>query len=109
MPTPFANALLRLWNKFALYRGFDANNPPATKEEAYRPVIALQLQEMRDVAGDIYRDANAQQAGAVCATCGAGPLDHFYTSWRDGRILCASCFRHRVGRGIAREADTYHP
>ena len=31
MPTPFTDApdaLLRLWNKFALHRGFDANNPP---------------------------------------------------------------------------------
>ncbi len=50
MPTPFTDVLLRLWNKFALHRGFDANNPPATIEGAYRQVIALQLQEMRDSA-----------------------------------------------------------
>jgi len=56
-PTPFTDApdpLLRLWNKFALHRGLHANNPPATMKKAYRQVIALQLQEMRDVAEDIY-------------------------------------------------------
>ncbi len=34
MPTPFTdapNALLRLWNKFALRRGLDANDPPARR------------------------------------------------------------------------------
>ncbi len=44
MPSLFTNtpdALLRLWNKFALHRDFDANNPPATIKEAYQQVIAL--------------------------------------------------------------------
>ncbi len=70
MPTPFANApgpLLRLWNNFALHRGHDANNPPATIEGAYRQVIALQLQEMRDVAEDIYRDALVAEEGLLDA------------------------------------------
>ncbi len=53
MPTPFTDAplaLLRMWNKFALSGDLDGSTPPATIEGAYRQVIALQLQEMRDSA-----------------------------------------------------------
>ncbi len=119
MPSLFTNtpdALLRLWNKFALHRGLDANNPPATIEEAYRQVIALQLGHVAYLLEDIYRDANAlvaeeglldanaQQAGAVCARCGAGDLEHFYTSKRRGTMLCEACFQRQVEGGQAREA-----
>ncbi len=44
----------------------------------------------------------------VCSDCGARHLEHFYTSRVGGSTLCASCFQHRVGRGIAREADIHH-
>ena len=32
---------------------------------------------------------------AMCAKCGAGDLEHFYTSKRGGRTLCAGCFEQR--------------
>ncbi len=41
---------------------------------------------------------------ATCARCGAGDLEHFYTSKRDGRTLCVACFEQRVERGLVREA-----
>jgi len=41
---------------------------------------------------------------ATCARCGAGDLEHFYTSKRDGRTLCAGCFAQRMERGLVREA-----
>ena len=46
---------------------------------------------------------NPQQARPVCATCGATNLEHFYTSKRKGRTLCAACFEQRVERGLAWE------
>ncbi len=39
----------------------------------------------------------------VCSDCGARHLEHFYTSKRDGRTVCASCFAQRVERGLVRE------
>jgi len=40
---------------------------------------------------------------AACCDCGARSLEHFYTSKRDGRTVCASCFAQRVERGLVRE------
>ncbi len=40
---------------------------------------------------------------AVCVDCGARHLEHFYTSKRDGRAVCASCFAQRVEQGLVRE------
>ncbi len=39
---------------------------------------------------------------ATCARCGAGSLEHFYTSMRNGKTLCTDCFQQRVERGLAR-------
>ena len=39
----------------------------------------------------------------VCVDCGARHLEHFYTSKRDGRAVCALCFAQRVERGLVRE------
>ncbi len=47
---------------------------------------------------------NLRRTLAVCARCGAGDLEHFYTSKRDGRTLCAGCFAQRMERGLVREA-----
>lgn len=32
---------------------------------------------------------------AICSRCGAGNLQHFFTSWRTGEMLCATCFQER--------------
>ncbi len=39
----------------------------------------------------------------VCRDCGARELEHFYSSKRDGRTLCAGYFQQRVERGLVRE------
>ncbi len=41
----------------------------------------------------------------VCAKCGATNLEHFYSSKRDGRTLCATCFAPRVEQSVARQTD----
>ena len=53
---------------------------------------------------DALLPVNLRRTLAVCAKCGAGDLEHFYTSKRDSRTLCAGCFEQRVERGLAREA-----
>ena len=42
-----------------------------------------------------------QASNTTCARCGAGDLEHFYTSKRNGNTLCTDCFQHRVERGLA--------
>ncbi len=112
-PTPFADApieLLCLWYKYALRGDLDSHNPPATFEEAYTQVVEAQLREMQAVAQDMCEhaealmaeeeelvDGNLRRTLAVCAKCGAKRLEHFYTSKRDGRMLCGICFQQRVG------------
>ncbi len=124
-PTSFADApeeLQRLWNKHALRGDLDRHNPPATAEEAYTQVVEVQFREMQAVAQEIREDAealiaeeeelvdgNLRRALAVCAKCGAKKLEHFYTSKRDGRMLCGTCFQQRVGQGVAREASSTDP
>ncbi len=41
---------------------------------------------------------------AICARYGAGELEHFYTSKRNGKVLYAGCFAQRLERGLVREA-----
>lgn len=31
-----------------------------------------------------------------CVECGAGGLQHFFTSWSTGETLCARCFQERI-------------
>ncbi len=64
MPTPFTDApdaLLHLWNKFALSGDLDGSTPPATMREAYNQVVAIQLRQMRDGGG--------RQSTRKCSTC----------------------------------------
>ncbi len=39
---------------------------------------------------------------AACVDCGAGELEHFYTSRTGGSTLCQWCFQSRVTRGTLR-------
>jgi len=96
---PFA--LQALWNKFALRRDLGGSNPPATMQEAYNQVVAVQLKEMREtveaIAADI-RNAKTDMlasAGppdqATCVRCGAGPLTQYLTARDTGATYCPEC------------------
>jgi len=59
MPTPFTDApdaLLHLWNKFALSGDLEGSTPPATMQEAYNHVVAIQLRQMREGVQAINED-----------------------------------------------------
>ncbi len=59
MSTPFTDALLRLWNKFALRGGVDAQNLPDSVQDAYNQVVAIQLRHMREAVEEINDDVRA--------------------------------------------------
>ena len=76
----------------------------------YNQVIEIQAQHLREVAQDIRQDlgclveesedellpVNLRRTLAVCAQCGAGDLEHFYTAKRTGKVLCQACYERRV-------------
>ncbi len=107
--------LQRWWNKVAILGGVDSQHPPATAQEAHRLLVEARLRQMQDVAKAIQEnvtallaesddellDANLRRTLAVCARCGAGDLEHFYTSRGGGEVLCPSCFQRRHPQGVA--------
>ncbi len=97
----------------------DGHTPPTAIVEAYLQVAEARARRLagipwgdgtHDLADDEegFLDAALGQKLAVCARCGAGDLEHFYTSKRTDTTLCAECFRRRVVRGVAREAEACH-
>ena len=99
--------LLHLWNRFTLSGELDPPHPPATVWDAYTQVAGIQARHLREVAQDIQQDVTALIAEgedallpvnlrlklAVCARCGAGDLEHFYTAKRSGKVLCQACYQ----------------
>ncbi len=45
---------------------------------------------------DALLPVNLRRTLAVCAKCGAGDLEHFYTGKRTGKVLCPACFERQV-------------
>ncbi len=109
------DALLWQWNKFAITGEVDSEHPPATAEEAHHLLVEVQLRQMQDVAQEMQTNVDALMAVcedellpvnlrrklAVCARCGAGDLEHLYTSRWGGEVLCPSCFQRRHPQGAA--------
>ena len=91
----------------------DGDNPPMSIVEAYLIVAQMRVRQLagipwgdgtHDLAGDEESLlADLTPTRATCARCGATNLEHFYSSKRDGRTLCAGCFQRRAERGQARE------
>ncbi len=106
--------LQRWWNKVAILGGVDSQHPPATAQEAHRLLVEARLRQMQDVAKAIQEnvtallaetddellDANLRRKLAVCARCGAGDLEHFYTAKRTGKVLCQACYDRQETRNI---------
>ena len=98
--------LLWQWNKFAVTGEVDSEHPPATAEEAHSLLVEVQLRQMQEVAQELQTNVealiaesedellpvNLRRKLAVCATCGAGDLEHFYTGKRTGKVLCPACY-----------------
>ncbi len=101
--------LQQLWNTFARSGEVDAQHPPATVQEAYNQVVEVQVRHMQEAMQDVaclvaeseLLPVNLRRKLAVCARCGAGDLEHFYTAKRTGRTLCAACFHQGVEQGLA--------
>ncbi len=97
----------------------DGQNPPTSTVEAFLQVAEARVRRLAGIPwGDGTHDLGVDEESlladltptrATCARCGAGNLEQFYTSKRDGRTLCAVCFARRVERGLAREAAAADP
>ena len=112
--------LLHLWQTFTLSGELDPQHPPATVLEAYTQVAEIQARHLREVVQDIQPDVtalfaesedsllpvNLRQKLAVCARCGAGDLEHFYTAKRTGKVLCRTCYEWQGTRLVHNKGRT---
>jgi len=104
------------WQDYAQRGEVDADNPPTSILEAYLQVAEARTKRLASIPwGDVSCDDHADGVEdevigaeygrklAFCAECGTKHLEHFYTSKRDGRMLCGTCFQRRVVQGVARK------
>ena len=97
----------------------DGDNPPTSIVEAYLIVAQVRVRRLAGIPwGDGKHDladdeesllADLTPTRATCARCGAGSLEHFYTSKRSGKTLCTDCFQHRGERSLARRDASAAP
>ena len=93
----------RLWNQLVLSGEVDANDPPATMQEAYAQVLAIQLRPMREAVEQINDDVRALKAldgpqPPTCCACGASPLTRYVASLYTGAIYCPECDEREQGQ-----------
>ncbi len=99
MPAPFTDApdaLLHLWNKFALRGDLDGSNPPATMQGAYNQVVEIRLRQMREAMEEINRDVQRLldldgPGPPTCCVCGASALTKYVASLYNGATYCPGC------------------
>ena len=106
------------WRDCAERGEVDGHTPPTSIVEAYLQVAEIRARRLAGIPwgdgtqndfADSEEDEHPVQPRhrhAVCARCGAGDLEHFYTSREGGSTLCPGCFRGRVQRGVVREVKT---
>jgi hypothetical protein len=97
--TPYASwprHLQASWRDCAERGEVDGDIPPTSIVEAYLIVAQVRVRRLAGIPwGDGTHDlADLTPTRTVCARCGAGDLEHFYTSKRTGKILCPVC-HHR--------------
>ncbi len=98
------------WRDCAERGAVDGDNPPTSIVEAYLIVAQVRVRRLagipwgdgtqHDIADDEEEllSANLRRTLAVCAKCGAGNLEHFYTAKRTGKILCQACYARQGKR-----------
>ncbi len=100
--------LLASWRDCTARGEIDAHNPPTSIVEAYLIVAQVRVRRLAgipwgdgiqlDLADDEEEllSANLRRTQAVCAKCGAGDLEHFYTAKRTEKVLCQACYERQV-------------
>ncbi len=90
------------WRDCAERGEVDGHTPPTSVVEAYLQVAEAQGRRLagipwgdgrHDLADDEedFLDAALGRKLAVCARCGTGDLEHFYTAKWTGKVLCSAC------------------
>ncbi len=111
---PFASwprHLQASWRDCAERGEVDGDNSPPSIVEAYLIVAQVRVRRLAGIPwGDGRHDpaddeelmlAELTPTRATCARCGAGDLEHFYTSRPNGRTVCARCYEQQVERRLA--------
>ncbi len=99
--TPFAQwprHLQASWRDCAERGEVDGHTPPTAVVEAYLQVAEARARRLAgipwgDGTHDLADDEELTPTRTTCARCGAGELEHFYTSRRNGKTLCTDCFQ----------------
>ncbi len=102
-PPTWPPHLKELWHSCAERGEVDASKPPTSVVEAYLLVAEARVQRLASIPwGDGEHNEEEDystellQRLATCGACGAGKLEHFYTSKRWGKVLCPACYEQRV-------------
>lgn len=71
-------------------------------------VRQVPISELSSTPGEFpWTTPRAHPRRIICSRCTAGPLEHYYTSRRDGQRLCPTCFAERMEAGLAKEGTMY--
>ena len=94
-----------LWDALAQRHQLDPAKPAASAFQAFnripdelrRQLADLEAEHAALLRGWQEEDQALSTLGQrpVCSECGTEQLEHFYTSQRDARTLCESCFLKR--------------
>ncbi len=112
--TPFADwprHLQESWRDCAERGEADGDNPPTSIVEAYLIVAQVRVRRLAGIPGgdgthDLADDEESlltdlTPTRTTCARYGAGDLEHYYTSKRNGKTLCTDCFQNRGEQSLA--------
>ena len=96
--------LQSLWQKLAQRHRHDPDRPGASPFQVFNRTADEFARKLVDEV-----NAPTSVRAATCVECGAGSLEHFYTSKKGGSTLCPSCYQNGVARRAVQESDTHHP
>ncbi len=83
--------LKALWQELIRRHQLDSERPGASRFQVFNRTAD-------EFACKLVDDVNAPTSvrPATCVECGAGSLEHFYTSRQGGYVLCPGCFQGRA-------------
>lgn len=89
-----------LWDDLARRHKGTPGQPKPSSFQLFNRVADELAQTLPQIAAEALRELDQLQgscsgAPAICTACGAGNLQHFYTSKVEGETLCATCFQER--------------
>jgi len=90
-----------LWDELARRHKSATGQPKPSGFQLFNRVADELARTLPQMAAEALRELDQLQGSfsgspAICTGCGAGNLQHFYTSKVQGETLCARCFQERM-------------